>query len=98
MIRYGEREEEEDRLEQELYRKVFLAPEGKKVLSLILADLGLFEPTEPGNERQAALKDYGITLMEHLGCFHEDNIERITGALLSISPYTPTKEAENRGG
>ena len=97
MISYYEKEEQEDRNRQQLYRRVFNTPDGKKVLTMILTDLGFHSMSNPGNPYQEVLRNFAVHLLEEIGTFHQDNLEDITRALLSVKSYVPPSEGQNEG-
>jgi len=77
---------------RDVYRKVFLSEEGRKVLMHILNDLGFFQ-TEEVSEEIVVLQSYAKTLLERMGIWREHNAKRITDALLNM-PYME-KEIKN---
>ncbi len=75
---------ERDRLTKEMYRRVFLgSDEGRIVLGWILQTCGFLK--EIKTEEQRAAHNWGVTLLENLGCDTKQPFEygRIIEALAS---------------
>ncbi len=83
MIRASAELSVEDKAERNLFRKVFSTPEGKRVLTAILADLGTFDRI-PMEEGSIALRNYGIRLLELSGLLDEVKIPAWVELMLSL--------------
>lgn len=83
MIRVDAELSREDKAERALFRRVFSSPEGKRVLTAILADLGTFDRV-PMEEGSVALRNYGIRLMELTGLLDEMKIPAWVEMMLSL--------------
>ena len=69
-------------------RRVFCRDDDSRMaLAIILADLGTWEGLPPANPDQAALRAYGMRLLERLGVNHQAREYAIVSAILNIPPF-----------
>ena len=70
-------------VKREVYRKVFLSPEGRAVLTDILNDLGHLQ-MDISTPEEIALSNYAKQLLAKLGVWQPHNEKRIVDAYLNM--------------
>lgn len=69
---------------QLVYRSVFSSAEGRKVLGMLLIDLGFFD--EADTPEQVALRNFAKRLLNRLGLFELENVGKFVDKLFEIVP------------
>lgn len=72
------------------YRERFNSANGRVILADQLRTLGFFEKTF--SEAAAHQRNAAIDLLEKLGICHEENLDALVDALLSIPPHNPLED------
>lgn len=66
------------------YRSVFGSAEGRKALGMLLIDLGFFD--EADTPEQTALRNFAKRLLNKLGLFEIENIDKFVNKIFEIAP------------
>ena len=68
------------------FRSVFKGSNGSAVLTIMLVDLGFFDPVPVDDAEAVALRSYATRLLQYLGISHECRAGSVTQALLKVPP------------
>jgi len=78
---------EQGKEELQLLRRVFNNPDGKKVLSNIVVETGVFSTINPQDQQMIALRNYGLSLLARMGVLVDKNIDSLVDKMMELD-YT----------
>jgi len=72
---------------RQLFRKVFGTNEGREVFRVLLHMMGTFNSTPVAGRGEAALRGFGMKMLELIGVNHELREQALVDMLFTVPPF-----------